>query len=163
MTASTCMSTVDVSRTACSTGRLRRPTDASVPEGRFPVAVLFVTVPPSAVDVNVHPTKAEVKFRDPERVFRTVNAALHSLLGAGPLREEGLAVEQGLMGTGADARPSPMPTPPFSISDDPSRGVSVPWEKKGWEGQGTLLVREVCEAGMGDDAGGVVPSPRPSV
>ena len=116
-----------------------------VPEGRFPVAVLFVTVPPSAVDVNVHPTKAEVKFRDPERVFRTVHAALRSLLGAGPLRGEGLAVEQGSMGTGAASRPSLIPDPPFSISPDPFRGVSVPWEKEGWGGQGTLLVREVSK------------------
>jgi DNA mismatch repair protein MutL len=38
-----------------------------------------VTLPPLALDVNVHPTKAEVKFKDPERVFRTVHGALSSL------------------------------------------------------------------------------------
>ena len=50
-----------------------------IPAGKFPVVILFVTLPPSAIDVNVHPTKAEVKFKDPERVFRTVHGALSSL------------------------------------------------------------------------------------
>ena len=50
-----------------------------IPAGRFPVVILLITVPPSAIDVNVHPTKAEVKFKDPERVFRTVYGALSSL------------------------------------------------------------------------------------
>ena len=50
-----------------------------IPAGTFPVVILNVVVPPYAVDVNVHPTKAEVKFRDPERMFRAVFGALHSL------------------------------------------------------------------------------------
>ena len=52
-----------------------------LPAGRFPVAILWVNLPPSTVDVNVHPTKAEVKFRDPDRVFRAVHGALQSLRG----------------------------------------------------------------------------------
>jgi len=50
-----------------------------IPTGKFPVVVLFMTLPPSSIDVNVHPTKAEVKFRDPERIFRTVHGGLSSL------------------------------------------------------------------------------------
>lgn len=44
--------------------------------GRFPIAVLMITVPPSDVDVNVHPTKAEVRFRDPDLVFSAVQRAV---------------------------------------------------------------------------------------
>ncbi len=39
-----------------------------LPKGRFPVAVLFLEVPFSHVDVNVHPTKMEVHFAHPEQV-----------------------------------------------------------------------------------------------
>ncbi len=51
-----------------------------LPNNQFPVAILFITLSPSTVDVNVHPTKAEVKFRDPERIYQAVSAALRALL-----------------------------------------------------------------------------------
>ena len=44
--------------------------------GRFPVAVLMVSLPPEEVDVNVHPTKAEVRFRDADGVFSAVQRAV---------------------------------------------------------------------------------------
>lgn len=44
-------------------------------KGAYPAAVLFLEVPPEAVDVNVHPTKAEVRFREPQRIFPWVAAA----------------------------------------------------------------------------------------
>lgn len=53
----------------------------TLPTGKFPVSVLFITLPPYAVDVNVHPTKAEVKFKEPERVYQAVFTALRSVLG----------------------------------------------------------------------------------
>ncbi len=48
--------------------------------GRYPVAVLFLELPPSAVDVNVHPTKAEVRFREPDRLFSAVQRAVRRVL-----------------------------------------------------------------------------------
>ncbi|HBO34726.1 MAG TPA: DNA mismatch repair endonuclease MutL [Anaerolineaceae bacterium] len=44
--------------------------------GRYPVVVLFLTIPTSLVDVNVHPTKAEVRFRDQDHVFSGVQRAI---------------------------------------------------------------------------------------
>jgi DNA mismatch repair protein MutL len=48
--------------------------------GRYPFAVLFVNLPPEAVDVNVHPAKAEVRFRDPRSAFSTVQRAVRATL-----------------------------------------------------------------------------------
>lgn len=50
-----------------------------IPAGKFPIVLLWITLPPYAVDVNVHPTKAEIKFRNSERVFQTVIGTLSSL------------------------------------------------------------------------------------
>jgi DNA mismatch repair protein MutL len=47
---------------------LRQAYQGLLPQGRFPVAVLFLQVPPRELDVNVHPTKREVRFRK-ERVL----------------------------------------------------------------------------------------------
>lgn len=43
-----------------------------IDKGRNPYAVLMITVPPDFVDVNVHPTKAEVRFQDTSVVFSAV-------------------------------------------------------------------------------------------
>lgn len=43
-----------------------------LPPGRFPIALIFITVDPAEVDVNVHPTKAEVRFSDGHEVFHAV-------------------------------------------------------------------------------------------
>ncbi|MGH7966001.1 MAG: DNA mismatch repair endonuclease MutL, partial [Candidatus Binatia bacterium] len=43
-----------------------------LPVGRFPFSILFLTLPPQVVDVNVHPTKREVKFQDERAVLQAL-------------------------------------------------------------------------------------------
>jgi DNA mismatch repair protein MutL len=51
-----------------------------LPRGRFPAAVLFLSVPLDAVDVNVHPTKREVRFEDPQWIHRLVRRAVRAAI-----------------------------------------------------------------------------------
>lgn len=48
--------------------------------GRYPTAVIFLKLPAEEVDVNVHPTKAEVRFREPERMFALMQRAVRRAL-----------------------------------------------------------------------------------
>jgi len=51
-----------------------------LPAGRYPLAVVMVRLPPEDLDVNVHPAKAEVRFRDADVVFRAVQKAVRRTL-----------------------------------------------------------------------------------
>jgi DNA mismatch repair protein MutL len=51
-----------------------------LPTGRYPMAVINVALDPFEVDVNVHPAKNEVKFRDQHTVFRAVQQAVRRAL-----------------------------------------------------------------------------------
>ncbi len=53
-----------------------------LPEGTFPFYVLFITIDPKHIDVNVHPTKTEIKFDDERAVYAVVRAAVRQALGA---------------------------------------------------------------------------------
>lgn len=48
--------------------------------GRYPIVVLLIDVPHGDVDVNVHPAKAEVRFRNPNAAFSAVERALRQVL-----------------------------------------------------------------------------------
>lgn len=52
--------------------------------GEFPIAALFLTLPDGEVDVNIHPTKSQVKFRDNSETFRLVRRALRDGLEKAP-------------------------------------------------------------------------------
>jgi DNA mismatch repair protein MutL len=55
-----------------------------IDRGRYPVLALFIELPPGEVDVNVHPTKHEVRFRRQATVHDAIQAALEEVLRRSP-------------------------------------------------------------------------------
>src|ERR1039457_1934799 len=55
-----------------------------IDRGRYPVVALFLELPPGEVDVNVHPTKHEVRFRRQTLVHDTLQATLEQILKRSP-------------------------------------------------------------------------------
>lgn len=50
--------------------------DSYLPPGRYPIAAIFLHVPPEEIDVNVHPAKAEVRFQNSQEIFTLVQRAV---------------------------------------------------------------------------------------
>lgn len=48
--------------------------------GEYPIAVVWLTVPAAEIDVNIHPTKSQVKFQDNSKVFRLVHHTIRDEL-----------------------------------------------------------------------------------
>ena len=75
--------------------------------GKHPTAVLMIEMSPTAVDVNVHPAKLEVRFRDQSMVHRAIYHGVKDALGRADVTPTLL---QRLPGAGFDASSAIMPT-----------------------------------------------------
>lgn len=64
--------------------------------GTYPVAALNLTCDPSAIDVNIHPTKSQVKFQNPTDAFRAVAKPLRQQLEKAPWLKDILGAEENL-------------------------------------------------------------------
>ena len=105
-----------------------------LPERRFPIAVVNLTLPYDEVDVNVHPSKTEVRFHHDRLAFSTIQqAARHTLTTHMPVPEVGEA---------------PVATPP--PSGQPRSGF--PWARRTSDQPGTPSAQAVA---------GHTPSPHP--
>jgi DNA mismatch repair protein MutL len=62
------------------TGAVREGYHTALMKGQYPVTFLFVELDPGAVDVNVHPAKREVRFRDPNGVREAVVSCIQQTL-----------------------------------------------------------------------------------
>ena len=101
---------------------------ASIKE-RSPEVHLFIEMPPDSVDVNVHPTKAEVRFRDQSFIHELVRRALGDALGRGPAPELQLIAP-----SINEPQPSTLPLPHAYSAVFPSRwtvGATAPTSGSG--------------------------------
>ncbi|HOZ30875.1 MAG TPA: DNA mismatch repair endonuclease MutL [Bacteroidales bacterium] len=55
--------------------------DKLVAEGEHPCFFLYFETSPSSIDINIHPTKTEIKFEDEQAIFQILNAAVKEALG----------------------------------------------------------------------------------
>src|SRR5206468_5459748 len=65
------------------TAAIREGYHTTLMKGQYPVTFLFLGLDPAAVDVNVHPAKREVRFRDPALVREAVIGCIHQTLERG--------------------------------------------------------------------------------
>ena len=72
------------SKTACAA--IEQAYTSYIPPEKFPCCILFLTINPSAVDVNVHPAKLEVKFSNEKPVFDAVFYAVKNALESNTTR-----------------------------------------------------------------------------
>ncbi|HVO84484.1 MAG TPA: DNA mismatch repair endonuclease MutL [Syntrophobacteria bacterium] len=122
-----------------------------LPRGRFPLGALFVELPAERVDVNVHPSKAEVRFQDGRQLVEAVTRAAHDALTTGERRrwerpvaagqEQGArieAIQEGLAiswGEGRRGEPDPVASallsvPAAATAQKPATPASDGWKDR---------------------------------
>ena len=87
---------------------VRSSYDDLLPEGAFPFFTLFMTIDPQHVDVNVHPTKAEVKFDDERGIYGVLRSVVRKGLGSAMLSPQ-LSFDDSAMTLDAPAKSMPRP------------------------------------------------------
>ncbi|MCB0347824.1 MAG: DNA mismatch repair endonuclease MutL [Bdellovibrionales bacterium] len=102
--------------------------DSLLMHGEFPQVCVWIDCNPQDVDVNVHPTKSQVKFREPSAVFRLVREALKQELEKAPWRK--VSVQDGLVSAETkmydDLKPQSLPEVNFEFS-------TTQFAQKTWE------------------------------
>ncbi len=108
-------------------------------KGRFPVAILFVRLPFDQVDVNVHPTKSEVRFANRQAVHGVIKAACIRAIREEdrpnppsrdyplPSLDEGVGRIAETVTPYETSPPRPVNRPPFSAPSDSRPGTPIPF------------------------------------
>jgi DNA mismatch repair protein MutL len=115
----------------CYSGRLER--------GRHPVAVIDVGIDPELVDVNVHPAKKEVRFRDEGTVFAALQRAVRAALdGSEPFRYRPIDTASAAVGE--------VSSPQLTLHEAP---VSVAVRETDGQSSAAMVLRPIGQAGPG--------------
>ena len=88
-------------------------------KGRYPQVVLFIDMDPSLVDVNVHPTKQEVRFRESRLIHETLGSVIDKALGERPYPAFGARPEP-------ESFPQELPSRLFHMSEP---AAAYTWEQ----------------------------------
>lgn len=101
--------------------------------GRYPAAILLLEIPPADVDVNVHPTKMEVRFRDSGRIHGLVLSAVREILLGSDLTPSAVARQSPSQADRPDLRSQlsaflqqSLPSHPAAADQSMSPPVAVP-------------------------------------
>jgi DNA mismatch repair protein MutL len=113
-------------------GAVRAAYGDLLPKARYPLLALFVSLPPREVDVNVHPSKAEVRFRDAGAVRSLVAGALRQALEAAGHRASatGGTLTLDALARAGQVAPSPYPQrgARFARPNTTARGFAEDWQ-----------------------------------
>ena len=109
---------------------LRDAYENLVMKGRYPGALLYIDLAPDRVDVNVHPTKREVRFREPREVGEIVGAAIRRALrtmpGGAPIEPSPSSAAVDVTPAAPPAVQTELPLPGLPVNHQPALPLDLP-------------------------------------
>ncbi len=108
-------------------GALRAAFGDTLPRGRYPYVALFIDLEPRDVDVNVHPAKTEVRFKDPGAVRGLVIGAVRRALEEAANRASAQGGRE-TIGAFSVTGPSPGTRPAAAVRGPAAGGFSESWQ-----------------------------------
>lgn len=113
---------------------VRRAYEELIQRDNYPGWFLFLELDPAWIDINIHPTKTEIKFRDERAVYAIIHAAVRRALGRHNLTpsldfEPEPALLQGAVATRAAPVEPPIGSGRWRPQDLPSRPSSAGWQQ----------------------------------